>query len=301
MSPKIPYTKPPLTYVEQLDLLKTRGLIIDDDAKAIHLLETLNYYRLSGYWYPFLQDKTNHIFKDGATFDKAFSIYCFDRELRLLILREIEKIEIALRAKMIHILSHNYGTFWFRDPSIFRNPHNHRKSLVKINNEYSRSDVVFIDNFKRKYSDVYPPSWIILEIFSMGTLSMLYSNLKPVRAKKEIAKYFGIDKDSLSSWIHSLVYIRNVCAHHSRLWNREFRIQPNKPRRPKKQWLINSGVSNKRIYFVLSIVLYFLQSVNPNSTFLDRFGELMAKYPNIDFRAMGFPNNWKDEPLWGKK
>lgn len=298
MPPKVPYTKPPLTYAEQLNLLKARGLIIDDDAKAIHLLETLNYYRLSGYWYPFLQDKTKHIFKDGATFDKAFSIYCFDRELRLLILREIEKIEIALRAKMIHILSHNYDAFWFNENSIFDNPTKHDRSINKIKDEYDRSDTIFIKNFKTKYSDPFPPSWITLEVSSMGTLSLLYGNLKPVRAKRDIANYFGMDKDTLGSWLHSLVYIRNVCAHHSRLWNKECRIQPKKLRRPRKQWLNDDSVSNKKTYYILSIILYFLQSVNPNSTFLDRFEELKTKYPNIDLDAMGFPENWQDEPLW---
>jgi abortive infection bacteriophage resistance protein len=97
--PKVPYTKPALSYADQLQLLKDRGLSIGNDAKALHLLETISYYRLSGYLYPMLDNpKSPHIFKPGSTFKNGFKLYCFDRELRKLILSELEKIEIAVRA-----------------------------------------------------------------------------------------------------------------------------------------------------------------------------------------------------------
>jgi len=96
---KVPYSKPALTYTAQLQQLKERGLLVPNQAKALHLLEAVSYYRLSGYWYPLLADKEQHIFKADASFDTAFSIYKFDRELRMLVLRELEKIEVAVRAK----------------------------------------------------------------------------------------------------------------------------------------------------------------------------------------------------------
>lgn len=108
---KIPYNKPALTYAEQIAQLKGRGLNIDNIPKATHLLESISYYRLSGYWYPMLIDKTNHIFKPNSRFQSAFDIYCFDRKLRVLIIRELEKIEVSIRAKMIYILSHQHGAF----------------------------------------------------------------------------------------------------------------------------------------------------------------------------------------------
>jgi abortive infection bacteriophage resistance protein len=99
--PKVPYTKSFLSYTAQLSLLKSRGMMFTNEAKASHLLEKIGYYRLSGYWYPLLADKGKHIFKPNANFETAFSLYKFDRELRKLVTTEIEKIEVAIRVTII--------------------------------------------------------------------------------------------------------------------------------------------------------------------------------------------------------
>jgi len=122
---KVPYSKPALTYDEQIEQLQKRGLVFDDITKAKHLLESISYYRLSGYWYPMLLDKVNHIFKQGSVFQDVFLLCCFDRELGVLILRELEKIEVSIRAKMIYICSHDYGAFWYRDRAHFRDHNKH--------------------------------------------------------------------------------------------------------------------------------------------------------------------------------
>jgi abortive infection bacteriophage resistance protein len=299
---KIPYAKPPITYQEQLNLLKQRGLIIPNEVKALHLLENISYYRLSGYWFPLLADKKNHIFKPNSTFDAAFNLYCFDRELRQLVLAEIEKIEVAVRAKMSYILStKDNNPFWFQDASIFSNPVKHANSLTKIGEEFARSDEEFIKSFREKYSNATPPSWITLEITSFGTLSLLFKNLKPGKEKRDIANYFGLADTVFETWIHSLVYLRNVCAHHTRLWNRAMSIQPQMPRKTHKQWLTNKTIPNNRTYFILSMVSYLLQTINPNHQFINRFLALLSKYPNVDPKALGFPKGWEAEPLWQNK
>ncbi|MDR2562668.1 MAG: Abi family protein, partial [Prevotellaceae bacterium] len=101
-----------------------------------------------------------------------------------------------------------------------------------------------------------------------------------------------------ASWLHSMVSIRNVCAHHERLWNRQLRIQPLSPRKPQNIWLADQSVCNNRIYYVFSIMIYFLNTVNPNHTFRKKLEKLFAKYPNVDRAAMGFPAGWQNEPLW---
>jgi abortive infection bacteriophage resistance protein len=295
---KIPYSKIPLTYSEQLSQLKARGLIIDNESKTLHLLENIGYYRLSGYWYPLLKDKPNHIFKETANFHSAFQLYCFDRELRQLVISELEKIEIAIRAKMIYVLSLKHGCFWFQYPNLFKNELKHSNTLQKIKEEYNKSDQDFLKSFKNKYTDSFPPAWMILEVTSFGSLSLLYSNLNDSREKREIANYFGISDSVFASWIHSIVYLRNLCAHHSRLWNRTLSIQPLIPRNPHRTWLIDLSVSNNKTFFMLSIVKYLLQTVNPSSTFNNKFQLLLEKYPNVDTNAMGFSKDWKSEPLW---
>ncbi len=245
-----------------------------------------------------LIDKSNHIFKPNSTFQNSFDLYCFDRKLRVLILRELEKIEVSIRAKMIYILSHEYGAFWYQDPSLFKNHINHSKILGSLEEEYKRSDAEFIAAFENKYSEPLPPSWMMLEITSFGTLSFLFRNLKPGRTKRKIAKHFGLNDRTFSSWMHSIVYLRNVCAHHSRLWNRAMSIQPIIPLSASKTWLSDTSISNKRAYYVLSVILYLMQTINSNHSIVSRFKQLLVDYPNVDVSAMGFPADWENEPLW---
>lgn len=304
---KVPYNKPALSYVDQLLQLKKRGLKIIDDSKALHLLEVISYYRLSGYWYPMLADKKNHLFKPESSFETAFSIYKFDRELRLLILRELEKIEIAIRSKMIYVLSRSRNSFWYLETANFSNPVKHAGTLAKIATEYSRSDEDFIQAFKNKYSDPMPPSWMMLEVSSFGSLSSLYSNLIPGVDKRVIANHFGLSDKVLSSWLHSIVYLRNLCAHHSRLWNREMQIQPIIPRKPhhdfmtQASYLSQEGLVlplNNKFYFILSMVIYLMNTINPKHTLQLKFKAILQNHPTIDPRAMGFPIGWESEPIW---
>lgn len=250
---KVRYSKKPLTYVEQLELLKLRGLQINNDNKVIHLLTEISYYWLSGYWYPLLLDKKKHIFKDDSTFESAFNLYKFDRELRFLITREIEKIEVAIRSQMIYQLSHDFEPFWMMDKTKFKNSSNFEKTLKKIQEEIKRSDEDFMKEFAKNYSDEMPPCWMTMEIVSFGTLSMLYKNLNSGSTKRKIANHFGLNDRVFESWIHTLVYLRNVCAHHSRLWNKDLRIQPILPKSNAEIWLSNASIRNDKVYFMLSL------------------------------------------------
>jgi len=295
---KVPYNKPALSYADQLEKLKQRGLIVKDEPFFLDLLEKKSYFRLSGYWYPLLSDKVRHIFKPGADFDTAYNIYLFDRSLRQLVVKELEKIEIAIRAKMIYVFSHQFGPYWYTEPSNFKNLQVHSDIILKITEEYNRSDAQFIKAFKRKYSNNLPPSWTTFEIISFGSISRLFAEINPGKSKREVAEYFGLDDKTLVSWLHGLVYVRNVCALHSRLWNRIMRIQPVKPLTPKNQWLRNPSVANNRTYYVLSMIIYLLISINESNSMVSDFKGLLAKYSNIYPGAMGFPADWEKEILW---
>jgi abortive infection bacteriophage resistance protein len=316
MSSKTPmpesYSKPSRTPEEQLLLLKDRGLTIEDEAKALHILRHISYYRLSGYWYPLLQEpKSLHRFKNNASFNNAFKLYCFDRELRQLLLGEIEKIEVAVRAQMINTLSHAFGPLWYADTKRFNNHRSrHDKILQKLSEDFENSQEEFILAFRRKYSDPYPPCWMIMEIASFGQISTLYSDMRGGKSKRIIAKHFGLDDTTFASWLHCIVYLRNLCAHHSRFWNREFGVSPQIPNNPVKAWLsdesikeikgANRGKSNNRAFYMFSILIYLLQTVNPKSSFRLKFYNLLDKYQNIDFAAMGFPEMFQYEELWQK-
>jgi abortive infection bacteriophage resistance protein len=269
-----------------------------DESKALHLLENISYYRFSGYWYPLLADKQNHIFKPGADFETAFNLYKFDRELRILITGELEKIEVAVRTKMAYVLSTVHDAFWMEDSTLFSDLDIYLSTFAKIGKELARSDEEFILSFKSKYSNPFPPSFILLEITSFGTLSRLYDILKPGKAKKEIANMFGLADRIFASWLHCIVSVRNICAHHERFWNRQLRVQPLFPHNTRYTWLADKTVGNNRIFYVLSMIIYLLNVINPNHIFKQKLNDLFLKYPNVDRFAIGFPATWRSEPLW---
>jgi abortive infection bacteriophage resistance protein len=129
-------------------------------------------------------------------------------------------------------------------------------------------------------------------------LSRLYENLKRGETKRDIADVFGLSDKAFASWIHGFVYVRNVCAHHARLWNRSLQIQPLFPRHTKYTWIAIEEVSNRRMYYILSMIIYFLDRINFTHTFREKLNDLFAQYPHVDRGAMGFPSRWKNEPLW---
>ncbi|MDR2579375.1 MAG: Abi family protein [Fibromonadaceae bacterium] len=299
------YQEPFLPYEEQMNLLKSRGLFFKDEPQALNLLERISYYRLSSYWYPFLKDKQNKIFKENTDFDKAFELYKFDKNLRKIIMAEVEKIEIAIRSKMVHVLSLSNGHFWLEEESLFLDSEMYASMMSNIKKEVNRSHESFIISFRKEYSNDIPPAFMLLETISFGTLSKIYKYLKLPKDKQEIAQFFGLHGVVFESWIHSLVYVRNICAHHARLWNRQMRIRPlplktnkNHQKILKNIWLANNQVCRDRIYIVLSMILYLLNIINPKHSFKQKLTDLFSKYPSIDKTAMGFPVDWQAEPLW---
>lgn len=305
------YTKPPLKYQEQFDKLKERGLKIENESKAMHLLQELSYYRLSGYWHTLLKEpKSEHIFKKDSTFEQAFKLYCFDRELRLLILNQIEKIEVSIRAIITYQCSHDWGAFWLSNKDNFKNEKQYSKNIEKINTELNRSSELFLKDYKTKYIEKLPPSWITLEVCSFGNLSWIYSILKNGRTKRLISSHYGLNDKTFESWIHSIVYLRNICAHHSRLWNKTLAIKAEFPKKTKSNWIeqfeivdsrdgVTRSIKNKT-YFSLCMIKYLLQTINPKNTFKLKLEELFEKYPEIDRTAIGYPEDWSKEALWEK-
>ncbi|MDE5584907.1 MAG: Abi family protein [Muribaculaceae bacterium] len=290
------YNKPSLSVSDQINLLKSEGLSFKDENKAKHLLQNISLFRIKSYLIP-LRVQDQHTFKQGVFFEDAYSLYKFDAELRKAICSELEKIEISIRTQMSLIMSDHGGIYWFADVNNFSKPNNHAKILASLNAELIRSDDEVIVGFKNTYSNNFPPSWMTFEVSSFGTLSMMYRCLKAGLAKRKVAQFYGLSDRVLESWLHSIVYLRNICAHHSRLWNRKLSINALVPRKTKLPF-ISIPKDTKKVYYVLSIILYFLQTVNPQNTFVARFRQLLGKYPNVDMRAMGFPENWENEVLW---
>lgn len=290
------YNQPQISVEEQIATLKNDGLVFVNEDKANHLLNHISLFRFKSYLHP-LRKAGERKFKQGATFEQAYNLYKFDSELRKLICSELEKIEVSIRTQLSYIQTAYSDIFWFADSTNFTQSSFHQTLVAKLHSELDRSDDDQVMEFRRKYSDPFPPSWITMEVTSFGTLSMLYKELRNGRSKRVLANYYGISDTVMESWLHAIVYVRNICAHHSRLWNKNLRIRPLIPRHTAHSFLSNTA-QNNRTFYVLSIILYLLKTVNPQNTFAKRVRLLFDKYPTVDYIAMGFPNNWNQEPLW---
>lgn len=289
-----------MTYDEQIDLLKKRGLAINNEIEAIHYLKHISYYRLSGYMIPFQQKKD--VFNENVTFEQVLDLYVFDRELKLLAFDLMERIEVAIRTQMIYQLSHKYGAHWQSDSNIFKNHKLFAEITIAIEEHCkSTNREVFINHYKNKYTaPSEPPSWMCMEILTLGQLSRLYKALLNRKDKEDIAQHFKLHTAVFESWTHTMTYVRNICAHHARLWNRDFAIQPEILIKPKRPWIDLSFNNNKRAYYFLCMLNYLIGEINPRGHFREKILSLIDNHPLVPIQYMGFTKNWKEEPLWCK-
>lgn len=292
---KTNYTKKPLLYSEQVLLLKSRGLNITDDSYAEACLSDISYYRLSAYFYPFLADKKNHVFKPGSDFNSVIKLYRFDNEFRLLLFNAITLIEVSVRTKLTYELSHKYGPFWLEDYTLYRDKGKTKQLLSKLKEELKRSDEEYLEHYRNKYLEDIPPAWISLEISSFGLISLLYMNLSSFKDKKAIALHFGFPQPVFQSFLHSLTVVRNICAHHSRIWNKVLSVQPAIPNGPLKTMVDSDIIKRDRIAVMILMMTEILSKISIANDFRKEFESLLMKYPDIDLWAMGFMENIFDK------
>jgi abortive infection bacteriophage resistance protein len=297
-----PFNKSPKTYQEQIEILQQRGMVIDDAESAKFYLKQLNYYRLAAYWLPFEAEHTTHTFKPGTSFEQVLNLYIFDRELRLLILDAIERIEVSARSHWAYELSHKHGSHAHLDSSLARKPYHYQKNLESLKIELSRaeSSELFIRHFQNTYSEGMPPVWASCEVMSMGLLSRWYQNLKPFNTRIAIARHYKVGEQVLQSWLHHLSTVRNTCAHHSRLWNREMTVTPKIPDPAPKNLRSQLVTDSRKIYNSLVIMLHLMDIVAPDHHWRKRLLSLIQTH-EIDTVHMGFPDGWGTFPIWLEK
>lgn len=295
------YSKQPVSLSDQVAKLKSRGLTISDEAKAESFLANISYYRLRAYTYPF-QDNTNpdHPFTTSISFAQIINLYIFDRQFRLLVLDAIEKIEISMRTQVIYHWAMSHGSHWHLECKLFRNSDQFAKDYNRLQQEIDRSAETFIEHYKNKYTNPHePPCWMSLEVSSFGLLSLIFRNLKTGKEKKAVTKHFGLtDFSILESWMHSFSNIRNICAHHSRLWNRRLTAHIKLPTHPVNPFIQNRNILPYKIYAALCCMKYVLDIISPGNDFKDSLKELMRKCPLAQEKEMGFPVYWQHDKFW---
>lgn len=283
-----PYTKPPLTYAEQASLLQSRGLIISSTEKAERFLQQVNYYRFSAYSIPFQNPRD--VFIPGTTFEKIVELYRLDEELRNTLMALFSPIEIYLRTHIVYELSHAYGIYSHYASSNFRTEFDHEQWVDSLDDEVQRGKETFLEHFKTRYTG-FPrlPIWAVCEIMSMGSLSFLYKGLLP-NIQRRICADMEIHHYTLAKWMHVITYLRNICAHHSRLWNRKLAIRPFLPNKDIR-WT-RLGLNNQRLFASVAMMEWVCRKAELPACTTKPVYEVMNKLSAIDDRfatMMGVP------------
>ena len=301
------FIKPPLTFAEQLELLKSRGLIVTNQTKALNYLSRIGYYRLRPYAIEFQINSYTDQYRSDVYIEQIIGLYNFDRSLRSVFSEAIESFEISLRTHFANYLScKNKDPFVYLNKDEFRlnsvdRQNNYNKLLEKISDNCKNSQELFIAHFKETYwdktSSLHPPIWMITEILTLGQLSKIIYLLNSSNQKK-LANIYGMDRDSFLSFLKVITTVRNLSAHHARLWNRRFTsvINSNIFNDSELTEALNRKERNK-IYNIILVLFHALSKVNAPSKILQQVKTLINKY-NIDTHKMGFPDNWKEITYW---
>lgn len=294
----IDYQKPFKTIEEQCQLLESRGLVIENRDFAKTALEEINYYRLEGYWYSFYdKKKPAHVFVPGITFETIYKQYCFDQKLRSIIFDAISPIEVAFRTQFAYELGNAFGAFPFEKCNFrFDSESDWIESYQRLLNDVkTNAKENFVKHHIETYNQELLPIWAMVEIMSLGELSVWFDKRLQGKIKKKIASRFNVPSSIFTSWIRCISLVRNICAHHARLWNR---IMPFTIIIPTKQIdkryegffaFSDEYQSEKKIYNSLISIRYLLDSLSCNeikSCFLKNISSLVADY-GINEKMMG--------------
>lgn len=331
--------KPFLTIEQQIERLKSRGMPITNQDFARRWLSAVGYYRLSGYWYPFFDTdsdgKRADRFSPDTTFDEVVRLYEFDRHLKNHMLSAIERIEVAMRSQVGHTLgsrgplSHLDGNNFDQG---FVNSGNHMDWLatafgrVKRQRSKDQSLKHHFENYDGRI-----PIWVLTEVLDFSDLSKLYAGMRdedrdaiavwlqiPDAVVPESAPRHGRGSSAkrrdrrrksagpgstLANMLEQLTIVRNICAHHSRLWNRTLVPIGTTSLRSVDAF---SGIpsQSERVYGTICTAAFLLRTTSPHSTWLLQLEDLIDQsFPETGLRSpheMGFPNGWKHLSLWSE-
>ena len=299
---RLPYRKPVLTIDEQADRLLQRGLQ-GDRRKLLDILRYVNYYRFTGFLFPFKQND-GETFRAGTTVDGVWALYTFDRRLRGLLFECIGRLEIAFRTQFAY--EHARVTndpFCHLDPQNFdlgpgepgqrarRDFHQDYADMVKriCGAENKATGRLFFDHFKRTYSDEHLPIWMVFELVEFGVLPH-YFEMLPKTLRIQIANGYGVTDRTFRTWLMAINNLRNRCAHHERLVYSLLQTQNlckycSAKQNPRLLHLEEAleGITTPNgtsLYVIIAIMVHLLSIIRPESRWLERFRQFMLNEEN---------------------
>lgn len=295
------YSKAALTVEQQIELLEDRGMTFADRPRAAAYLREINYYRLRGYWLRRETDRTSHRFEPGTTFEDVLADYVFDRELRILLLDAIERIEVSVRTRWAHVLGRRYGPHAHLDSSLFRERGqrwNHCSAVAGLIRSVEQSREVFIEHLRSRYDELLPPIWAAVEVMSLGEISRWFANLRHAADRNEIADGCELDEELLASALHHISVVRNICAHHGRLWDRHVPITFRLPKKEPKALVRSLEPGDPAAgYNTVVVVGWLVGRISPGQTWVSRMADHIESHGPAK-SVMGVPADFRDRPLW---
>jgi abortive infection bacteriophage resistance protein len=308
----VKYAKAACSNADLLARWQAKGLKVPEVDEAMRALHFVGYFRLRGYALA-LMDVTSagRVFRRDVCFDDVIARYELDRELRRITLGQIERIEVAVRTVISNQMSLQYGPFWYLNHPIqvlghvpalrgaSPKPFPLGGFLGTVERETRRSRDLFAQHYFSKYTEpLLPPSWVMAECLSFGQWSQLFSHLQKAdpahpNPKKIVAKMFGLTPPLVESWLHALTLLRNICAHHGRVWNRRFVL------RPAVYGHAAAHFGDPQSYYCLAVVMrLFTKAVDAQDEWPVRLTNLFRAYPGVPAADLGFPVGWIADPVW---
>ena len=312
--PLSPYTKIPLSFEAQAKLLIDRGMQGDFDF-IVSRLRSVNYYRLSAYWFNKFRRTEDgvrlDVFSPGTSFEDAWACYAFDRRLRLYVTDALERIEVDFKTNFVnaltvktgngfaHLDANNFPKFPISKSLPGGNVKNYEfaNTLRLFEKNVENSCEEFVRAHRSKYCGS-SPFWKACEVVPFGLVSVLFEGLDGY-TKREVARRYAMSAGVFETAVKHLCYVRNLCAHHSRLWNRVMAIRFSVPAEKNLPvFYVPRKVSNDKIFGTLSLLRYLMRIIAPQSRWFENFEKFLSDFPTVSTREMGFPDDWKDFPLW---
>ena len=298
------YSKPSLTIVEQISHLRSEGMDIPSDEVAAYWLTHISYYRMSAYWLYFEHPKhyIGQRFHRHTSFPRVTALYDFDRQLRRLLMRGTEHIEVALRGSWAYELGQLGDGHSYLNAAHYVDRTEFHQNLSKLTGEAGFSRETYIKHYRETYDEpALPPVWMVAEMMSFGQLSRWYSNLKDRALRNRIAGPLGLPETVLVPLIRHITDIRNICAHHGRLWNRGFLHPPKLAQKPED---LRSSLDQSakqapaKLYNGTTMIAHVVRTVAPNSNWIEDVRKHLLTHPENDLSAMGFPSDWVMRSMW---
>lgn len=285
--------KGPLTFEEQIEKLKSHGMIIDDEEKVKKILAEINYYRFTGYALQYRKKADESDYKENITFEHVYRIYQFDACLRDIFRRYIEQVEIYYRTQISYGFSHikckeaPYEQHY--DENNFYNKQGYREvmdSFQKEKNYYK--DSLIVKHHKIKYGSKMP-LWVIVELMSFSNTSKLFSSMYK-SDKEKIAKCIGTGYATLENHLHCLSVLRNKCAHAARLYNTQF----NPPAKFATEYLKkHPEVKNDSLFAYTLVLLKRLPDAAAKLALISDIQSVIDEYKDdMDLSLIGFPTEY---------